>query len=77
LPIKIPEELIQIVKKVIKENKELGYRSPSEFVIDAVRRRVEKLITNNNQEKILKIDFSLEKKIFIEIGSKSMIIFLL
>ncbi|KKL93011.1 hypothetical protein LCGC14_1878940 [marine sediment metagenome] len=77
MPIKIPEELIQIVKKVIKENKELGYRSPSEFVIDAVRRRVEKLITNNNQEKILKIDFSLEKKIFIEIGSKSMIIFLL
>ncbi len=77
MPIKIPEELIQIVKKVIKENKELGYRSPSEFVIDAGRRRVEKLITNNNQEKILKIDFSLEKKTFIEIGSKSMIIFLL
>lgn len=45
--IRVPEELVQTVKKIIKEKKELGYRSPSGFIFDAVRRRVEKLIMNN------------------------------
>jgi len=42
--VKIPEELIESIIDLIKEFKNLGYRSPSEFVIDATRRRVEKLI---------------------------------
>ncbi|KKL93574.1 hypothetical protein LCGC14_1873320 [marine sediment metagenome] len=46
--VKIPGELVETVIKLIEENNELAYRSHSEFIIDAVRRRVEKLIKNNN-----------------------------
>jgi len=42
--VRIPEDLVQSVLKSIEDHKELGYRSHSEFIIDAVRRRVEKLI---------------------------------
>ncbi|MHA1689126.1 MAG: ribbon-helix-helix domain-containing protein [Promethearchaeota archaeon] len=42
--VRIPENLIEAVLKIIKEKKELGYRSHSEFIIDAIRRRVEELI---------------------------------
>ncbi|MBD3340656.1 MAG: CopG family transcriptional regulator [Candidatus Lokiarchaeota archaeon] len=42
--IRVPEPLVDSVKKIIGERNELGYRSHSEFIIDAVRRRVEKLI---------------------------------
>ncbi|KKL87857.1 hypothetical protein LCGC14_1930520 [marine sediment metagenome] len=45
--VRIPEELVLTIQKLIKDNKELAYRSHSEFIIDAVRRRVEKLIKNN------------------------------
>ncbi|MEM0038668.1 MAG: ribbon-helix-helix domain-containing protein [Zestosphaera sp.] len=39
---KIPEELMKLVDEVIKTGK-YGYRSRMEFVIDAVRRRLEQL----------------------------------
>lgn len=42
--VRIPEDLVLSVLKAIDDHKELGYRSHSEFIIDAVRRRVEKLI---------------------------------
>lgn len=42
--VKIPDELIKTVIDVIEEKKELGYRSHSEFIIDAVRRRIEELL---------------------------------
>mgnify|MGYP006297637073 CR=1 FL=1 len=42
--VRVPEELIETILKIIEEHKELGYRSHSEFIIDAVRRRVEKLL---------------------------------
>jgi len=40
--IAIPEELVEYIDEVIKSGK-FGYRSRSEFVIDAVRRRLEEL----------------------------------
>ena len=40
--IKIPEELVLKVEELLRSSG-LGYRSVSEFVIDAVRRRVEEL----------------------------------
>ncbi len=40
--ISVPEELLKEVEKVVNE-KILGYRSPSEFVIEAVRKRVEEI----------------------------------
>lgn len=46
--IRVPEELVLTVKRIIKEKKDLGYHSHSGFIIDAVRRRVEKLFMNNN-----------------------------
>ncbi|MEE9378887.1 MAG: ribbon-helix-helix domain-containing protein [Candidatus Lokiarchaeia archaeon] len=49
--VRLPEELVETVLDLIKEQKELGYRSHSEFIIDAVRRRVEKLL-NKNERKI-------------------------
>lgn len=42
--VRLPEELVKAVKKIIEEKKELGYRSHSEFIIDATRRRVESLL---------------------------------
>lgn len=48
--VRIPEELVETVLKLIKKQKELGYRSHSEFIIEAVRRRVEELLKNINKE---------------------------
>ncbi len=42
--VRLPEDLVGTVKALIKEQKELGYRSHSEFNIEAVRRRVEVLL---------------------------------
>ncbi len=41
--VKLPDNLIESVKKMIEEHKDLGYRSHSEFIIDATRRRMEVL----------------------------------
>ena len=49
--VRVPEELVETVLRVIKEQKELGYRSHSEFIIDAVRRRVEELLKTNKEQK--------------------------
>jgi len=42
--VRIPEDLVESILKIMEERKELGYRSHSEFIIDAVRRRVEGLL---------------------------------
>lgn len=49
--VRVPEELVETVLNLIKEQKELGYRSHSEFIIEAVRRRVEELLKNNINNK--------------------------
>lgn len=41
--VKVPEDLIQNIKETISKEKDLGYRSVSEFVIDAARRRLEEI----------------------------------
>lgn len=46
--VKIPNEVVEKIIKLIKKHKELGYRSHSEFVNEAVRRRLEDI------EKIIK-----------------------
>ena len=46
--IKIPEELAALVEKVISENKQLGYRNRSEFIIEAIREKIRSL---ENREK--------------------------
>jgi len=38
--VKVPEDLVNEIKRFIKENKEIGYRSHTEFVIDATRRHL-------------------------------------
>jgi antitoxin component of MazEF toxin-antitoxin module len=42
--VRIPASLVETILKIIEDHKELGYRSHSEFIIDAVRRRVEELL---------------------------------
>lgn len=42
--VRIPEDLVESILKIMDDRKELGYRSHSEFIIDAVRRRVEDLL---------------------------------
>ena len=39
----IPEDLIEEIKKEIESDNTLGYRSHSEFIIDAARRRLEEI----------------------------------
>mgnify|MGYP001770686046 CR=1 FL=1 len=41
--IQIPRELVEMIDKIIEERKG-GYRSRTEFVADAVRRRIEELL---------------------------------
>ncbi len=41
--VKVQEDLVESIKKFIKENKDLGYRSHAEFIIDASRRILEEL----------------------------------
>ena len=47
--VRIPDSLVTTIKGIIEERKELGYRSHSEFIIDAVRRRVEKLLNDEKK----------------------------
>lgn len=42
--IRVPEALVTSVLTLIEEQKELGYRSHSEFIIEAIRRRIEELL---------------------------------
>ena len=42
-PVHIPNDLIEDILKMIREHTEFGYRTHSEFVIDASRRRLEEL----------------------------------
>ncbi len=49
--VRVPEELVESVITIINENKELGYRSHSEFIIDAIRRRVEHFLKKNENKK--------------------------
>ena len=44
----IPESLIEKVEALIEERKELGYVSVSEFVKEAIRRRIEEIESKNN-----------------------------
>ncbi|MEM2677560.1 MAG: hypothetical protein QXU62_02860 [Thermofilaceae archaeon] len=39
----IPVEMAERIQKIIESRPELGYRSVADFVIDAVRRRLEEL----------------------------------
>lgn len=41
--VQIPDKLIKEIQKIIELNNELGYRSHSEFIIDAARRRLEEV----------------------------------
>ena len=44
--IKIPKELADQIDQIIQSGK-LGYRSRAELVIEATRRRIEQLLSNN------------------------------
>jgi len=39
----LPKKLKERISNIIKQRKELGYRSVNEFVLDAVRRRLEEI----------------------------------
>ena len=42
--VRVPDQLVESVLTLIEDTKELGYRSHSEFIIEAIRRRVEVLL---------------------------------
>ena len=42
MPVAIPQELVEIIDSVVKSGK-YGYRSRNEFVVEAIRRRLEEL----------------------------------
>ncbi|MBD3193696.1 MAG: CopG family transcriptional regulator [Candidatus Lokiarchaeota archaeon] len=52
--VRIPDDLVKSILNIMDDRKDLGYRSHSEFIIDAVRRRVEDLI-KSNQKSLAKI----------------------
>ncbi len=48
--VRVPEELVKTIIKFINEYRELGYRSHSEFIIEATRRRIEELMKYNSKK---------------------------
>lgn len=46
--LKVPEAMVNAIKKFIEENPELGYRNPSEFMIEAIRKRLEEKKIEND-----------------------------
>ncbi|MFQ5883984.1 MAG: ribbon-helix-helix domain-containing protein [Thermoplasmata archaeon] len=47
----LPESLVEKVEQIIKSRKDLGYVSVSEFVKEAVRRRIEEIESRQVSEK--------------------------
>ena len=45
--VRIPEDLFGSVQKILLKGKGLGYQSPSEFIVDAIRHRIEEIRTQN------------------------------
>lgn len=41
--IKVPEDMVDDIKKIMENHPEFGYRNPSEFVIEATRKQLIKL----------------------------------
>ena len=39
----IPEDLYEMIKKIVKERRELGYNNVSEFIRDAIRCKLREL----------------------------------
>ena len=39
----LPSEMVDLIQRLIRENKALGFKSVGEFVKDAVRRRLEEI----------------------------------
>jgi len=39
----LPSEMVDLIQRLIQENKALGFKSVGEFVKDAVRRRLEEI----------------------------------
>ena len=48
--VRLPEELVNEIERVIKKHKKYGYRSIAEFVAEAVRRRIEEIEKEENRE---------------------------
>ncbi len=46
--IKVPDELLKEIEKLIKDHPELGYRNRSEFIIEAIRDRIILLKKSSN-----------------------------
>ncbi|KKL79305.1 hypothetical protein LCGC14_2016160 [marine sediment metagenome] len=46
--IRIPLDLIISVETIISMDKELQYKSPFEFIVDAIRHRIEEVLKLNN-----------------------------
>lgn len=48
--VQLPDKLVKEVIEEVKNNSKLGYRSHSEFIIDATRRRLEKVRKQRTKE---------------------------
>lgn len=44
--VKLPNELVEEIRRIITKHKEFGYMSHSEFIKDATRRRLEEIKRN-------------------------------
>ena len=66
--VKLPNELIEEIKRIITEHKELGYMSHSEFIKDATRRRLE--VINEKLDNVIHYDIAPVIKIFNQYRKK-------
>ena len=62
--IRIPEGLVDGIIEIINDLNKLGYRSHTEFIIDAIRRRMEQLRKKFEVEKndVNNLQFSLKQQ---------------
>ncbi len=54
--VKVPNEMVEEIQTIIKEHKELGYRTHAEFIIEAIRRQLIELKKSLKGIELLKKD---------------------
>jgi len=74
--ISFPKEMVEKIKKIIKEHPELGYKSVSDFIIDAIRKhphymdRLEHFNIYPEENRVTLWDHELKRLVDVTFGPK-------
>lgn len=66
VPVSLPKTVWKRVRELLDEEKVTGYRNPSEFILDSVRRRIEQIENKEKNDKDLDEIKHIINKVFEE-----------